>query len=282
MAMSEDQQFGGATKPPADGTAAGTDYGFFAATPVAAPTQFGGPPGPAPAPGQLGAPPPQFGPPTQLGPPPPQFGPPPPQFGPPPPQFGPPPPQFGAPASFGAQPTYGPPPYPPAPRRGLPAWAIVAICVPAGLVVLGILAAIAIPVFLNHRNAPLMPDTLGGLSIATESTMTQTADEVRKEVTKQNPGRKVDVASYGTVQTGYLLMGLNVRVDSTREFRDLGATGAPVTIGEVQCATGTERISMCLRTGLRGSVEVMRFGTTDLSQLAAVTQEAWAEQPFAQ
>jgi hypothetical protein len=192
--------------------------------------------------------------------------------------------QFGAvpppPPPFGAAAIYAQPSYAPAPRRGLPVWAIVAICVPVALVAVGVLAAIAIPVLVNQRSAPVMPATLGGLSVATDPTMTQGVADVRKELTTKNAGHKVDAAGYGSTDAGYLLMGLNVRIDSAREFRGVGATSAPTMFGDVQCAVGANRISLCLHTEFRGTVEVLRLGDTDLSALAAATDEAWAAQPF--
>jgi hypothetical protein len=157
-AMSEDSQFGRSTGTPAGGKPAGQDYGFFAATPVAAPTPFGSQPRPA-------SPPVNAGPPPAQG----QFG----GSG----QFGG-PGQFGAPAPFGAPMTYGPPSYPAAPRRGLPVWAIVAICVPAALVVLGILAAVAVPVFLNQRDKAVaaattvaMPPQINGMATSANASV---------------------------------------------------------------------------------------------------------------
>jgi hypothetical protein len=200
-------------------------------------------------------------------------------FPPPPPgQFGPPPPQV----PFGGPPAYGQPPYPPVKRSGLPVWAIVAICVPAGVVVIAILAAIAIPVFLNQRSTPVMPASLGGASRSSDPTMTHAVDGVHTQLSKQNPGAKVDVAGYGSLATGYLLMGLNRRVDGPREFSDFGVTTALTSFGEVQCGTSNDHASLCLHTGTRGTVEVAQFGPSagDLAQLAAETNKVWAEQPF--
>ncbi|WP_081785245.1 DUF2510 domain-containing protein [Cellulomonas sp. KRMCY2] len=60
-------------------------------------------------------------------------------------------PQPGAQGPYGQQPYGFTPIYVPAPRKG---WspAVIVLAVVGGLVVLGILAAIAIPVFLNQRN----------------------------------------------------------------------------------------------------------------------------------
>ena len=194
-----------------------------------------------------------------------------------------PPSQFGAPpphVPFGAPAGYGQPPYPPVQRRGLPVWAIVAICVPVVVVVLGVLAAIAIPVFLNQRSTPVMPDSIRGVARSTDPAMTQAVDTVRKQLTQQNPGRKVDAAGYGTIDAGYLLIGMNLRVDAAREFGDFGITSALTSFGDVQCGTSTDHASLCLHAGTRGTIEVAQFGGGDVSQLAAETATVWSAQHF--
>ncbi|MDQ1643565.1 MAG: hypothetical protein QOJ90_2916 [Actinomycetota bacterium] len=109
------------------------DLGFFAGPPRSGASSFATQPS-----STFGAAPPsQFG-----GPPPSQFG------GPPPSQFG----TAPAPSQFGTGPAgYYPPAAASRGLGGLPAWAIVVIAVPVGLALLGILAAIAVPVFLNQR-----------------------------------------------------------------------------------------------------------------------------------
>jgi hypothetical protein len=197
--------------------------------------------------------------------------------------------QFGtAPtAPFGPPPqVYGPGGYPPQPygppkRGGLPVWAIVAICVPTVFIVLGILAAIAIPVFLNVRNTPVAPDQLGGLSASTDPQMNRTVEAISKGLANDAKGVKTEVAGYGTLSGGYVLLAFSTRVDPDGEFRDLGATGTWQIFGDVQCATSANGdTSMCMHTSLRGAVEVATFGTVDLAKLAVVTDEAWAAQPF--
>jgi hypothetical protein len=240
--------------PPPTQPLAGTDDRFGGSAPSAAPAAsaeaFDGPP---PGAGALGGPPPPG-----------QFG------GPPPPgQFGGPPPIYAAPE------------YSPGKRGGLPVWAIVAICIPAGLVVLGILAAIAIPVFLNQRNTPVAPATLGGLATSTDPQMNTAVSSIRTELAKRNQSVKSKVAGYGGLRTGYVLMSFGARVDAKGEFQDLGATTPAVTIGDEQCASNpANNVSMCLRTSLRGGVEVASFGQVDLTKLAAITDEAWKAQPF--
>lgn len=94
------------------------------------------------------------------------------RFAPPPGHFAPPPGQFGnAPVTpFGAT----PPGYSPFPvvqqPGGMPGWAIALIAVAGGLVFVMVLAAVAIPVFLNQRakataaaTTVTLPETLEGL-----------------------------------------------------------------------------------------------------------------------
>jgi hypothetical protein len=81
--------------------------------------------------------------------------PPPSQFGPPPGQFGPPPGQFGAPpvTPFGAgpQPVYSP--YLAVQQRGgMPGWVIALIAGGVSLFIVLVLAAVAIPTFLEQRD----------------------------------------------------------------------------------------------------------------------------------
>ena len=60
---------------------------------------------------------------------------------------------------------------------GLPTWAIVAICVPVGFVILAVLAAIAVPVFVNQRDKAVVaattvstPAQISGMSASTNAT----------------------------------------------------------------------------------------------------------------
>jgi hypothetical protein len=257
--MSEDSRFDGHPGTPAGGKAARQDYGFFTSAPAAAPTQFAGPPASATAP-----PPGQALPQAAHD------------------QFGPPPAARPAPpVAHGSPPVYGQPPYPPAPRGGLPVWAIVAICVPAALVVLGILAAIAIPVFLNQRSTPVMPDSIRGVSRSTDPAMTDTAAHSRDQLRRANPGAKIDAAVYGTSRSGYVLIGANLRMNPSQEFGTLGATDAPMYFGTTQCATAAQsHVSLCVHIGTRGSVELLALGGSNLSQLATDTAKAWSAQPF--
>jgi hypothetical protein len=189
--------------------------------------------------------------------------------------------QYGAPPTqYGAPPMFGPGPYSPPQRSGLPVWAIVAICVPAALIVVGILAAIAIPVFLNQRNTPVTPDRLGGLSRSTDPVLNGALDSMQGLLGK-NTGVRSTAAAYGVVAEGYVLVAFNANTAADAQFRDLGATTPVQSFGDVQCATNTGApATLCLRTGPRGTVEVVAFGSPDVTRLAAVTDEAWRAQPF--
>jgi hypothetical protein len=179
----------------------------------------------------------------------------------------------------GAMAAYAPQP---APRRGLPWWAVLLICIPLVVVALAILAAIAIPVFLNLRGTPVMPDSIGGRSKSTDPFMTAEVDEQRKEMRQQLPGRKVEAQGYGNGVYGYELMGFNMRLDPTRVFSDFGVTGGPTAFGDVRCANNADRdTSLCIRTGTRGGIVLSQFGGADLERLAAETDKAWSAQPFA-
>jgi hypothetical protein len=122
-------------------------------------------------------------PPTQHAVPPNQFAPPPSQFAAPPSPFAAPPSPFGAPlvTPFGtAPPAYAT--YPAVQQRGgIPGWLIALIAVVVGFVIIAVLAAVAIPVFLDQRakataagstipEAPaiVLPATVEGLSRSTD------------------------------------------------------------------------------------------------------------------
>ncbi|MDQ1465429.1 MAG: hypothetical protein QOC73_2370 [Actinomycetota bacterium] len=140
---------------------------FAEQQPYVAPTQpYLAPPQPYGAPPQpFSAAPPQYG-----AAPDPRFGAvPDPRFAAPAPQFGGPPhvaglSQLGAPPQYGPPQGYAPSPYaqpggpqyfpPPPPPGGMPAAIKIVLCVVGGLFVVGILAAIAIPVFLSQKQRP--------------------------------------------------------------------------------------------------------------------------------
>jgi hypothetical protein len=118
-----------------------------------------------------------------------------PGFG-PPPQFGPPP--FGTPGNSYAVPApmYGPP----AGRR-LPTAAWVAISVVGGLFALGILAAIAIPVFLNQHAKPAnrsvsLPATVVGQTQLDDPSLVANANQMTQ--TMNAPG-----VPWGPASTAY-------------------------------------------------------------------------------
>ena len=102
---------------------------------------------------------------------------------PPPSQFAPPPNQLGtapvAPFGSGAPAVYAP--YPALQQRGgIPGWAIALIAVAASLFVVMVLAAIAIPVFLNQRAkaaTPHIPQQLFGMSRSSDQVLNQKVEE---------------------------------------------------------------------------------------------------------
>jgi type II secretory pathway pseudopilin PulG len=121
-------------------------------------------------------------------------------------QFAPPPSQFGAAPSapLGTAPTVyaGPPPaytaYPHSGKSGLPVWAIVLIAVPAFFVVLGILAAIAIPVFLNQRAKGLDADTTVAYPASIQNLQRETGPEAKNQL--QSVLSELPAADYREVQ----------------------------------------------------------------------------------
>jgi hypothetical protein len=268
--MSDDNRFGGAPARPERGN---DDYGFFTQSPAAPPSHFGGPPD-APAPATRPAAP--YLPPATA-----VLAIPAQATAPPANEFGPPPSPLAQPWQSGPPPAPGQA-YALAPRSGMPAWAIVAICVPVGLIFIGILAAIAIPVFLNQRSTPVMPDTVRGIARTTDPLLTKTTQSIRDGLLRDNPGSKIDVAGYGDMKSGFVVMGANLRMNAAREFGSMGNSVAPPTaFGEIECASSpTSRVSMCLRVGTRGSVDVMAIGGSDLSELATETSKVWSAQPY--
>jgi hypothetical protein len=240
--MSQDNQFGGFGGTPSGGSRAADEYGFFASGPP-------GPPSPAPVSSPPQAPQPQSPVGAALAP--------------------------GSPFA---------PAYRPAGRRVLPVWAIVsivAICVLASFVVLGIVAAIAIPVFLNAHNTPVAPATLGGISRTADPQMSQTVVGAQADARAHNPHIKSLAAGYGTLPSGYLLLSIATPLSYDRELGGLGATTPVRSFGDVRCVSApSSNTNVCMRVGTRGSVEVASFGTVDLSALAAATDEAWGAQPF--
>jgi hypothetical protein len=190
----------------------------------------------------------------------------------------------GGPTGFGepfeAPWQYGQQPLPPNRRRRLPGWAIAAIGVPVAMIAI-VLAAVTLPSYLDKRNTPVMPAQLSGLSTSTDSQLLLVVSTMRKELAQSNKVVETRVAGYGTVSSGYVLIGFNARVDANKEFTDMGATIPPLTIGEESCApSATEKVSMCVRSSPRGSVAVAAFRDIDLHRLAAITDEAWSDQPF--
>jgi hypothetical protein len=92
---------------------------------------------------------------------------------------------------------YGPPP----PRSGLPLWLVALIATAMALVILGILAAIAIPVFLNQRaksqwqaTSVALPGSFAGLD-----RLSGTKVDALIKTMAQPPIEAKDVGAYGTL-----------------------------------------------------------------------------------
>ncbi len=120
------------------------------------------------------------------------------QFGPPPNPFGPPPGQFGphAPASSARRPASSAPPapmaYSPYPavqqRGGMPGWAIALIAVVAGVFLVMVLAAVAIPTFLDQRvraHTPQIPDRIGELTRSGDASLQRETQAVADQAVNQ-------------------------------------------------------------------------------------------------
>jgi hypothetical protein len=123
-----------------------------------------------------------------------------------------PPPGTVLPAPTGAVPLgwsqpgygYGPPP----PRSGLPLWLVALIATVMAVVILGILAAIAIPVFLNQRaksqwqaTRVVLPGSVAGLDRITGAQ----ADALIKSMAEP-PIEAKDVGVYGTLGPNVVLV----------------------------------------------------------------------------
>jgi hypothetical protein len=166
---------------------------YAAPQPYAPHAQFGGPP--------------QFGGPAQFGGPP-QFGAPP-QFGGPPQGYAPQgyAPQGYAPQGYAPQPFAppgGPNGYGPPPSRRVPVAVWVVLGVVGGLMAMGILAAIAIPVFLSQREKPAnrtvsIPTTLlGQTQLHTPNLDAAAAQAVTAMRAAKTPWAQESAAYYGT------------------------------------------------------------------------------------
>jgi hypothetical protein len=187
------------------------------------------------------------------------------------------------PAPYGAPAGQWPPPYATAPRRGLPVGAIVAICVLGSLVVLGILSAIAIPVFLQQRSTPRMPQSLAGQQVSTDPALQATRDAVLSQMTKVNPTARIRIEAFGDRRLGYLAVTTDTPIDAATELRAMRAA-PPFHLGEIVCGTDETGTVACVRTGTRGAVEVLQVSDSglagDVAAVAASTEVLWRAQPF--
>ncbi len=123
----------------------------------------------------------------------------------------------------------------------------------------------------------VIPSTLGGRPLVTDSRLSSVADEALAGVRSDNPGVKLEVGLYGTRnQLTVLLVGRG-RLDIDGEWADVGVTGAS-TLGKNQCASVPEMgIFACLRSSRTLGVETFVVGGT-MAQASAALDEAWAAQ----
>jgi hypothetical protein len=266
------------------------DYDFFVR-----PGERGGGQGGVPA-QQFGGPAAQPGAPTN------QFGPPTDQFGSPPNQFGPPPPtQVGARANQFGTPVAAPPGWQAAPaarRGGLPGWAIGLIVGAAGLVVLSILAAVAVPVFLNQRAKAVyqattmqFPGAVDGLTRnAADPTAERLAAAVQRQADAQQGLFVMRGAAYGDATSGsidYVITGHATRSLTMLEQTSIrlgmvnasGKQGAALTTeppgrlgGDFRCAATGQKGTMCFATDPAGIVVIVIVGGDQAGQVDRARQ----------
>jgi len=114
----------------------------------------------------------------------------------------------------------------PAPSNTVRNVAIGAGVVIAVLFLLGILLAVAIPVFLNQRGPVKAPTTLAGRSLIATPETTDIAATAADAMSKQNSGRRITVAMYGvTDEPDVMLIAMRGRVDESREVEDAKQAG---------------------------------------------------------
>lgn len=215
-----------------DDTTGPSRFGTPAAGPTPPPVdRFGNPMAPPGAPVSVptGAAPSGFGQPAQPG-----FG--------QPAQPG----QFGAPNPV--TPGYYGPPHTPA-RSGFPKWAIALIVVVAAVPLLGIIAAVAIPVFLNQRNqadlkatSVSLPATIGTMTLSTSAADTKIATDT--------------IANYSDGHVRDVVAGVYANTDGSRTIVVAGKATKPFTPSDVSSG------SRDLTTGFLNGAKVQSPGVT--------------------
>jgi hypothetical protein len=157
----------------------------------------------------------------------------------------------------------------------------IVIGVVSAFVALPLLAAVAIPVFLNQRGPVKAPQTLAGRPMITTPEAQQVAKTTEDAMAERNHGLQATVAMYG--QPGapeVLLIAMRGRLDEGREVRDAEQQGVQVDTKSRQESNGivcyripTPRMGMCMWSGsISGWVSVMN--SNDLDEISAVAREA--------
>ena len=149
--------------------------------------------------------------------------------------------------------------------------------------VLGILAAIAIPVFLNQRSTPVTPDDRPRPRSKHRSGADPDDAEPPSWIAPGQPGKQGRRGGLRRHEVG--LRGHRVRTCGSTPPRSSArwATRLHRTRRSVRSSArrnAASHVSMCLRIGTRGSIEVMAIGGSDLSQLAIETSKVWDAQPY--
>jgi hypothetical protein len=148
----------------------------------------------------------------------------------------------------------------------------------------------AISTALDGRNRPVMPDRLNGIRKDSSPALSKMAEQLRTNARSGGGDRRADIAWYGNGDTTYTVTAYyNEQADVAEKFSHLGLARTEKAFGHVQCAysPAVDRLpegtfSICLRQGSRGYVELMQLYTDGpLSELAALTNDVWSAQPFA-
>lgn len=239
------------------------------------------------------------------------------QFAPPgqravPNQFGPPPIQFGtAPVTpFGAEPPAAYSPYPVAQKRGgMPGWAIALIALGVGFIIVAVLAAVAIPVFLDQRERERVASTTITFPEAVEGLPRSTDAEAQERLQSLLAGmpsgmRDPQGAIYtdGSAQTIVLMSARFPRPAGPADMRDLMAgfddglvSNAPpgVTMsepferepgrlgGRIRCATmsGAATGQICMAADSASMLSITELSSASDPDLPRRVREAVVQQP---
>jgi hypothetical protein len=170
-----------------------------------------------------------------------------------------------------------PPPYAAPPGRSRRGLVVVGV-----VVVLLVLAAGALGVSLLNKNKDVtIPNTLGGLSKTTDSSIVNAATQMRTQMAPQANGAKYGVGAYGSAAAGKIAFLVVARGsgDINQLFSGAEAGGlklSPVTkVGDASCATGTDQaVAVCGRTSNDLVVAVVIAGG-DSGTASAMVDQAW-------